>query len=155
MPNFATAQQEECGYFYECEGGEHKITGATQSNLYPHAGCGVCLYGACHPVCDNSFAANSAIRAKFSAVIAAANAGDISAVLRLAPELPGYVAYNPDRQAIQIRACTPDAIIASLTVRRPADLLLAMALPSPSQVFARSVLATVGHGLPGSASVRR
>jgi hypothetical protein len=139
-----SAAQEPCGYFYACGGGEHEISGPMRSNANPHSYCSTCSYGVCHPVCDDFLVSNPDKRKRFDAVVAAANAGNVAAILRIAPALPEYVVYNADRKAIQIRSCAADVLIANIPVRNPSDRKLASALPRPSAVFATSVLKSVG-----------
>jgi hypothetical protein len=86
-----------------------------------------------------------ALNKRFQAVVAAADAGDIRGILNLASGVPGYVMWNAERQAVQIKACSQAALIASLPVRDPMMVAMAQKLPSVQLVLS---VATPPH-LPG------
>ena len=126
----------QCGYFGECSGGGHKLPQTTQSNQNPHSNCLACIEGVCHPVCGGGYASNPAMQAKYEAVLAAANTGDVARVIRLGEQTPGYIMYNAGRQSVQILSCTEDGVLANLPVRSQRELALAKRLPSTEGVLA-------------------
>jgi hypothetical protein len=132
----STPVRAQCGYFGECSGGEHKLPETQQSNKNPHSYCATCVQGVCHPICGGSFVTNPKLKARYEAVLDAANASDVGRVIRLAGDIPGYVLFNSERRSVQILGCSLDAIVANLPIRNERILQLAMRLPSSELTFA-------------------
>ena len=140
-----SASAQSCGYFYACSGDQHYVWGAPENNDNAHSHClGPCAPGvACHPLCRaEHFAKNPELKKGYEAVVAAANAGDVATVLSLASGTPGFVAFNAQRRAVQLKACSGEFIAASLPVQNDALLRVAMRLPTPTEILA------VAHGAP-------
>jgi hypothetical protein len=71
-------------------------------------------------------------------VIRAANAGDVAGVIAAGPTLSGFVFYNAARNAVQVKACGSNEIVASLRIDA-SQKVVARTLPSASQLlYARS-----------------
>ena len=144
-----SAGAQNCGYFgtENCGANDHWVTGDPPTSDSAHAHCmGPCAPGSvCHPTCRvELFVANPKLKAGYEAVFMAANSGDVALVLRLAARAPGFVAFNRTRRAVQLKGCGGEFVAASLPVRSPALLQLAMRLPNRAQILASAVSPRTG-----------
>lgn len=121
--------------------------------LGTHTDCRVCpVQGCyaidCHGPCQQTFGA--AHREAYAQVLAAADQGNVAAVIAAAPWVHDFVRYNRNRRALQIIDCSGRKVIATLYV--PSELLVSAARRlQPSHDFqsldARTLLA---YTRPGS-----
>jgi hypothetical protein len=129
----AVRAQWSCGYFQAC-GPMHYFELSQPNSDYAHTNCMYCWdeidhYPVCHPTCNMTLA-DPLLKVRFEAVVAAAEKGDVGSVLILASDVPGFVMWNAERQAVQIKSCSLTSLIASLPVRDPMMVAIAQKLPS-------------------------
>ncbi|HLA13737.1 MAG TPA: hypothetical protein VJL28_00130 [Gemmatimonadaceae bacterium] len=94
----------------------------------PHNDCQLCETGNdpfdCHYLCQLSDDDNEQLPQLYQLLIAAAQRGDIPAVLRIAPAAKGFVSLNEERGSIQIKTCDREYVIANLPLRTPEHVAL-------------------------------
>ena len=147
LPTSGSAQSN-CGYFQQCSGGLHWLqTNFDDQSKNAHFDCLLCsgepAYPVCHPVCRETFG-DAGFKLRYEAVVAAADKGDVLGILSMAPALPGYVMWNAERGAIQIKSCAQTALIASLRVRDPWIVAMAEKLPTSQVVMVPLAISPFG-----------
>jgi len=156
------AGAQGCGYFQPCSPPFHRLDPGPDNSCNYHWTCVSCDGeggGACHPMCTAScpveFGFNPILQMKLVTLQEAVAAGDVDKVLRLAPEMRSYVAYNSARQSLQLRSCTGEGVIANLPLRNETQRLLALRLPSTTQMLAsaRQVDKTSGYQAFGTGTL--
>jgi hypothetical protein len=90
----------------------------------------VCVYGECHPPCTG-FSARPETARTYAELINAATSSNIAAVVQISSRLPGYVVFNRERMAVQIKSCDKgqNSFIASLPIKNPTEERIAARLP--------------------------
>jgi hypothetical protein len=66
----------------------------------------------------------------------AARIGDVEVLLRVGARTGGLVAFNEERQAVQLLGCDGKSVTASLKLRNARQVTLARALPMTRERFA-------------------
>jgi hypothetical protein len=114
-----------CGVHNGCGSG-HKMVLGGELYMGVHHDCMFCVAGpsfeACHPPCAETFA-DAADAHAYKALLKAAREGDLTTTVRLAAEVPGFAAFNPERRSLQIASCQRDRIIANVLVPINSPLL--------------------------------
>ncbi len=141
--------EAQCGYvqFAGC-GAQHRLDASQANNDGYHTQCRTCNGGACHPVCgggtiaDDESAAAAPMTLKRNGlpeVLAAAEEGDVAALLLLGTKTTGYVFFNQERRSLQIANCN-GSLVANIPIRSQMQLAMASTLPHTSTllVFHRS-----------------
>lgn len=109
--------------YHFCDQIGHYLQGPSAGGLLNlHGDCMYCPYNDCHPGCNQTLLPDSSRKALYAEALRVALTLDADAVVRYAPELPELVYVNVERNAVQVRSCSGDAVIASLPLsERPAD----------------------------------
>jgi hypothetical protein len=68
-------------------------------------------------------------RLSYSSALRAATSGNVPELLRNAANAGGLITYNPSRRAVQIRNCSTNLLVGSISVSGAANLQLALLLP--------------------------
>ena len=109
---------QDCGFYQEfgcAEEVEHWVySGPLGVIENPHVMCLICIYGPCHPNCEPE--EDEEVKLAYAAATDAAAEGDVVTLIELLPGLRGHLTYNRDRNAIQLRSCDREFVIASINV---------------------------------------
>lgn len=157
-------QAQMCGDLDECAAHEMPKF-AFQIYDYPHNDCRLCPGSGgdqielCHFPC-NQTDDDEETRVAYTAVLRAAQEGQVLEVIRLGASVDERVMFNEDRRAVQVMSCD-GAVVASLPVRGLLALARASQLPRASTTlafrlptsehFLRAAGAGVARGASGGA----
>lgn len=129
----ALAAQMDCGNVQSCGPGDYHTNLREQPyecfwDGITHEDCQACPLGEwfyCHPPCADPCEGQDdpEVAGALQELFNASERRDLSAVLALAPAVPGTVIYNEERNAIQVKGCNGGPVAAHLPIGEDRGLL--------------------------------
>jgi|GEM_PF-4031908 len=125
-------------------GSGHYTTNGSAYGGTSHGECKQCLdsgqpadKAVCHQCETHDLTAEQ--RLSYTSALRAAMSGNVPELLRNAANAGGLITYNSARRAVQIRNCSTNLLVGSISVSGAANLQLALLLPKEASARSRAV----------------